>query len=190
MSTISTSDGVSESRRLRLDSDEWTEEGRKSQSHCRYWPPTASHPEGRKRTCGNDSGVKEMIPFVVGWEANKRWIGHLRVPIRHENESKSANRGFGPFVPPLPLACRAVRRQKSSNRETFLNKRGEGAGGRRLHPSCRPPPRERARATSLYSSSSQFGALRRFRRLSLEILTFKKSRSRCLVHCGISYICT
>ena len=120
---------------------------------------TVSHPEGRKRTCGNDSGVKEMIPFVVGWEANKRWIGHLRVPIRHENESSSTNRGFGPFVP-LPLACR----QKSSNRETFLNKRGEGAGDAFILPVA-----ERARATSLYpsSSSSQFGALRRFRRLSL-----------------------
>ena len=98
---------------------------------------TVSHPEGRKRTCGNDSGVKEMIPFVVGWEANKRWIGHLRVPIRHENESKSTNRGFGPFVP-LPLACRAVLRQKSSNRETFLNKRGEGAGDAFILPVARP----------------------------------------------------
>ena len=136
---------------------------------------TVSHPEGRKRTCGNDSGVKEMIPFVVGWEANKRWIGHLRVPIRHENESKSANRGFGPFVP-LPLACRAVRRQKSSNRETFLNKRGEGEGDAFILPVARSPAR--ARATSLYPSSpsSQFGALRRFRRLSLGILTFKKPK--------------
>ena len=97
---------------------------------------TVSHPEGRKRTCGNDSGVKEMIPFV-GWEANKRWIGHLRVPIRHENESKSTDRGFGPFVP-LPLACRAVRRQKSSNRETFLNKRGEEAGDAFILPVARP----------------------------------------------------
>ena len=95
---------------------------------------TVSHPEGRKRTCGNDSGVKEMIPFVVGWEANKRWIGHLRVPIRHyENESKSTVRGFGPFVP-LPLACR----QKSSNRETFLNKRGEGEGDAFILPVARP----------------------------------------------------
>ena len=98
---------------------------------------TVSHPEGRKRTCGNDSGVKEMIPFVVGWEANKRWIGHLRVPIRHENESKSTNRGFGPFVP-LPIACR----QKSSNRETFLNKKGEGGGDAFILPVARHPESE------------------------------------------------
>ena len=144
---------------------------------------TVSHPEGRKRTCGNDSGVKEMIPFVVGWEANKRWIGHLRVPIRHENSSQAWVWHICSFS---SRVSRRSRRQKSSNRETFLNKRGEGAGDAFILPVA-----SRARATSLYSSSSsQFGALRRFRRLSLEILTFKKSKLRYLVPCGISCIFT
>ena len=90
----STSDGVSESR-LRLDSDEWTErprrkEGRRSQSHCRYWP-TVSQSPGRKKesACAEMTREREMMFDGKGIKDRSidRAIGHPRMPNRHDDNA-------------------------------------------------------------------------------------------------------
>ena len=100
-------------------------EGRRSQSHCRYCP-TVNHPEERKRMCGNDA--REMV------------FDGKRIKDRSIERSGILGCQTDPIMPPaqawvwaicslssrVSVSFVVVRRQKSSNRETFLNKTSAG----------------------------------------------------------------